>query len=87
MPTYSTHYWSHIYDLGYGITAWGCTSVRKLSGSSRRSRFGELGSFWRLAEVCATGEPNNFSVANYLENGLKLPKMQKIYIKMFDIFL
>ena len=36
------------------------------------------------AEACTTGEPDDFWVKNYLENGLKLPKMQKIYyIKMF----
>ena len=34
-------------------------------------------------EVRAAGEPDDFWVKNYLENGLRLPKMQKIYIKMF----
>ena len=31
----------------------------------------------------AAGEPDDFWVKNYLDNGLRLPKMQKIYIKMF----
>ena len=34
-------------------------------------------------EARAAGEPDEFWVKNYLENGLRLPKMQKIYIKMF----
>ena len=34
-------------------------------------------------EARAAGEPDDFWVNNYLENGLRLPKMQKIYIKMF----
>ena len=32
-------------------------------------------------EVRAAGEPDDFWVKNYLENGLRLPK---IYIKMFS---
>ena len=54
---------------------------------------GELGRFFRETqgvgplplEARAAGEPDDFWVKNYLENGLKLPKMQKIYIKMFRI--
>ena len=59
-------------------------------GGFRRSRLGELGRFWRLRwsgpqspEVCAAVEADDFWVKNYLENGPKLQKMQKIYIKMF----
>ena len=33
----------------------------------------------------AASEPDGFWVKNYLENGLKLPKMQKIYILYISI--
>ena len=54
---------------------------------------GEFGRFLRYSgvsrrlppEVSAAGEPDNFWFKHYLENGLKLPKMHKIYIKMFRI--
>ena len=32
-------------------------------------------------ETRTTGEPDDFWVKNYLENGLKLPKMQKCVLK------
>ena len=51
------------------------------SGGSRRPRLGKLGRFWRL--VGSDGWPPVTGGQKYLENGLKLPKMQKIYIKMF----
>ena len=44
---------------------------------------GELGRLRRYSGVRAAGKPDDFWVKNYLENGLRLPKMQKMYIKMF----
>ena len=51
--------------------------------------FGELGRLRRYSggqgagPPAAAGEPDDFWVKNYLENGLRLPKMQKIYIKIW----
>ena len=52
-------------------------------GRSRRYSGGQGGPAYLPPEARAAGEPDDFWVKNYLENGLRLPKMQKIYINVF----